>query len=591
MSALKICPQCGREYEMDQRFCANDGSTLRAQNSAGDLVGETIADRYYVLKKLGEGGMGQVYLAEHVRMGRKSAVKVMNPGMVNDADAISRFNREASNASRINHPNVAAIYDFGETKDGLIYLAMEYVEGDALTKIVEQQGALPAARAADITKQAADALNVAHDMGIVHRDLKPDNIMIARNRDSSDCVKVVDFGIAKAGNAENQKVTKTGLVVGTPEYMSPEQLAGDKLDGRSDIYSLALVAFNMLTGRLPFPSETVQESMIMRLTDRPRTLAEMKGDVPWPPELQAVMDRALARDSGSRYQSAAEFGRDMVRAVEHMPASASAAELGTMVMGAAAVPPTRIASASPAPAAARTAAMAAPQLQDTVHAAPAYTPPARNRTPLLVGGGLGAVAAAGALVFALTRPKTVEPPTTRSDSGSSIAAPATVTPGGAAPSAAVPPAGSPSTRRTNANEGSQTGSRGQTSESTRPTANAGTVTPGTQNRPAPGAASGPSGVPEANFDSQIKEINRLANSGSAADSRSAISMGERILPQLRVVDDRARLQYYMALAYLTLEDSDRSCSLLRPAARDANRAGLADLLKASQDLIKDMICP
>src|SRR5262249_31117197 len=184
---------------------------------------------------------------------RKSALKVMHASMVKDVDAISRFNREASNASRISHPNVAAVYDFGETSDGLIFLAMEFVDGPPLTTIIEQTGSLAPARAAEITRQAAEALALAHDMGIVHRDLKPDNVMIARTRDGSDLVKVVDFGIAKAAGNASQRVTKTGLVVGTPEYMSPEQLAGESLDGRSDIYSLALVAFNMLTGRLPFP--------------------------------------------------------------------------------------------------------------------------------------------------------------------------------------------------------------------------------------------------------------------------------------------------------------------------------------------------
>ena len=133
---LKICPQCGNEYELDQRFCPKDGATLKSQSSDGSLVGQIIADRYHIVQKLGEGGMGQVYLSQHVRMKRKSAVKVMNPGMVHDPDAISRFNREAENASQIAHPNVAAIYDFGETSDGLIYLAMEFIEGDALTKIL-----------------------------------------------------------------------------------------------------------------------------------------------------------------------------------------------------------------------------------------------------------------------------------------------------------------------------------------------------------------------------------------------------------------------------------------------------------------------
>src|SRR5450759_3360528 len=160
--------------------------------------------------------VGTVYLAEHVKMGRKSALKVMNPGMNQDADAIARFNREAANASRLNHPNICAIYDFGETPDGLIYLAMEFIEGQSLTALIEKSGSLPPARAASIIHQSADALQVAHDAGIVHRDLKPDNIMIAKNRDGSDLAKVVDFGIAKAHSSDAQKVTKTGLVVGTP---------------------------------------------------------------------------------------------------------------------------------------------------------------------------------------------------------------------------------------------------------------------------------------------------------------------------------------------------------------------------------------
>ncbi|MGH7648718.1 MAG: serine/threonine protein kinase, partial [Gemmatimonadaceae bacterium] len=315
MSAQKTCPQCGSEYELDVMFCPRDGSTLRVP-AGGGLEGSIVADRYHILRKLGEGGMGQVYLAEHIKMGRKSAIKVMNPSMSQDPDAIGRFNREAANASRITNNNVAAIYDFGETPEGLIYLAMEYVEGEPLTKVMERTGALSVERAANITRQVAEALNAAHEIGIVHRDLKPDNIMIAKNRDGSDMVKVVDFGIAKAqGGGDGQKVTKTGLVVGTPEYMSPEQLAGDALDGRSDIYTMALVTFHMLTGTLPFPSTTLQESMIMRLTDRPRTLAEMRPDASWPAPVQAALDRALQRKAEDRYQHATDFSSDLTRAV------------------------------------------------------------------------------------------------------------------------------------------------------------------------------------------------------------------------------------------------------------------------------------
>ena len=351
MSDQKLCPTCGTEYPLSERFCPRDGTALRATNAGADLMGSIVADRYHILKKLGEGGMGQVYLAEHVKMGRMSALKVMNPGMNQDADAIARFNREAANASRLNHPNICAIYDFGETPDGLIYLAMEFIEGQSLTSLVEQSGGLPAARAAAIIHQSADALQVAHDAGIVHRDLKPDNIMIAKSRDGADLAKVVDFGIAKAHNSDAQKVTKTGLVVGTPEYMSPEQLAGDKLDGRSDIYSLGLVAFNCLTGTLPFPAASAQESMIARLVEQPRTLAEMKPSVAWPAEVQAVMDRALARDANERYQSAAQFGRELWAACERMPASQAAAA-GTQVLSA----PVSAAAGGAASGAARTVA-------------------------------------------------------------------------------------------------------------------------------------------------------------------------------------------------------------------------------------------
>ncbi len=306
---------------MDQRFCPRDGSTLRAPPGS-DLVGSILADRYHVIRRIGEGGMGQVYLAEHVKMKRKSAVKVLHQGMVHDPDAISRFNREASNASQIQHPNVAAIYDFGETPEGLIYLAMEYVDGEPLTKIIERHGALTAARAADIGEQVASALEAAHDMGIIHRDLKPDNIMITRGRAGEDVAKVVDFGIAKAMQADDQKVTKTGLAIGTPEYMSPEQLGGDQLDSRTDIYSLGLVTFNMLTGQLPFPSVVSREALIMRLTEKPRTLAEIRADVQWPAELQTVMDKALANHPADRYQHVSQFGRELVTAVATMPESA-----------------------------------------------------------------------------------------------------------------------------------------------------------------------------------------------------------------------------------------------------------------------------
>ena len=382
MSALKTCPQCGSEYELDVMFCPRDGSTLRAP-AGSSLVGTIVADRYHILRKLGEGGMGQVYLAEHVKMGRKSAIKVMNPGMSTDTDAIGRFNREAANASRISQNNVAAIYDFGETPDGLIYLAMEYVDGEPLTALMEREGVLAPARAADITRQVAEALDAAHDMGIVHRDLKPDNIMLARQRDGSDLVKVVDFGIAKAQGGDGQKVTKTGLVVGTPEYMSPEQLAGDALDGRSDTYTLGLVAFHLLTGKLPFPSDTIQESMIMRLTDRPRTLAEMRPDASWPQPVQDAFDRVLQRKAEDRYQRSSQFAMALSAAVRGMQGAGAGVGAGATAALAqplgGTVPPTRVRDGAGGGAA-----------------------PARKKSALVpVGAGAGVLVAAAAVWFFL----------------------------------------------------------------------------------------------------------------------------------------------------------------------------------------------
>jgi eukaryotic-like serine/threonine-protein kinase len=413
--SVKICPTCGTEYPADERFCPRDGTALRAVGNGADIVGSVIADRYHVIKKLGEGGMGRVYLAEQVKMGRMSAVKVMNRRLASDPDAISRFNREAANASRISHQNVAQVYDFGETSEGLIYLAMEFVEGEPLTDILRRDGALPPARAAEIVRQTAEALSVAHDMGIVHRDLKPDNIMITRARDGGDLVKVVDFGIAKAMNVEAQKVTRTGLIVGTPEYMSPEQIAGDPLDGRSDIYSLGLVAFNILTGRLPFLSKTAQESVIMRLTEPPRRLAEIRPQVPWSPAVQAVMDRALQRDAALRYPSASEFGRALSAAVREQPTSFPVQV--TPPDGEPVVPPTRVAESR------------------TPEATPA--PVQRQRWPIMLSASaiVLALIVIGA-VFAFSRK-----PNTQSES--SGAAPADQAP--PAPTVGTPTIGTPST--------------------------------------------------------------------------------------------------------------------------------------------------
>ena len=559
---------------MSERFCPRDGSALRSQNKQNDLVGTVIAERYHVIKKLGEGGMGAVYLAEHVKMGRKSAIKVMNPGMHQDADAIARFNREASNASRLNHPNICAIYDFGETSEGLIYLAMEYIEGKSLTALIEERGALAAGRAASIVHQAADALQVAHDYGIVHRDLKPDNIMITKDRNGVDIAKVVDFGIAKASSSDAQKVTKTGLVVGTPEYMSPEQLAGDKLDGRSDIYSLALVAFNCFTGTLPFPSNSAQEAMIMRLTDHPKTLAEMKSDVAWPPELQQVMDRALARDAKDRTASAAEFGRALSKAVEGMPSQAASAEMGTMVMGAqaapapGAIPATRVADRAertPSRASAATlqqGAVSVPSSAATPQAPPSEIPPKKGSTGLVVGGVGGLIAVAAAVYFAMFAGKST--PETKPNLGGgaqtsqATGAPsdgATGTPSGGTPTGGTPTGGSKS----------PTGIPGGSSQTTK-----------TQ-PPVPGTTTTPGGTAApVNAAKELARLEKLAEQDGNPDAAAEAEQGiNALMGSLKAADDKLFAQYILGLSMYNssgkvTEKVKQGCALIKriaPAAK------------------------
>ena len=556
---MKICPQCESQYPSDVRFCPTDGATLRAADGGTDLVGQVVADRYVVHRKLGEGGMGQVYLAEHVRMGRRSALKVMHPGMMHDADAIARFNREASNASRISHPNVAAIYDFGETSDGLIYLAMEFVEGEPLTSLVERQGALPAPRAAAIASQVAEALAAAHDLGIVHRDLKPDNIMLARGRDGTDVVKVVDFGIAKSTGGAAQRVTRTGYIVGTPEYMSPEQLAGDTLDGRSDIYALGLVTFHLLTGTLPFPSATVQESMIMRLTERPRTLAEVRAGIPWPAEIQSALDRALARDAKQRYADAREFAADLQRAVAGMP-DTDAASAGTLVMGTP-LPATRVASAASGTraSAARGAAL---------ERAPASR--ARGRVPLVATAVAVVLVLAGGAYAVLSGDGAngeSSPQTMLAGRDHGVSAERQATPPPASDPTADPPAVTPERSLPQAPE-PRVPDAGRTGSSTpgASTTSSSTVQP-TRPAPAPTFAAG------AALDS-LEDLLDL-DKGTEATARQALRSVDGMLPKLTNRADSLEALYRRAEAHAMLNDQRSACATLdgiHPGA-DAIRAG------------------
>lgn len=251
--------------------------------------------------------MGQVYLAEHIHMRRRCAVKFLHPDLAGTESALQRFLREAENASRIVHPNVVTLYDFGESDAGGVYLAMEYIEGESLRAMIEREKVLPLDVVVAVVRQTASALQAAHGLQIVHRDLKPDNIMVHRH-DGDIRVKVVDFGLAKA-LGKGQTVTMTGVIVGTPDYMSPEQVLADRVDSRSDQYALALVAVKMLTGRLPFAAATSIASLSSRLITEPAPLRELRSDITWPGNLQDVITKALSAEPAQRYPSVADFAR------------------------------------------------------------------------------------------------------------------------------------------------------------------------------------------------------------------------------------------------------------------------------------------
>ena len=318
------CPRCGESYDEGLAFCPNDGAQLARAREPESLIGTLVADRYRIVSRIGEGGMGQVYLAEHIRMKRKSAIKIMRPSLIDDRDAVQRFSREAENASQLSHPNIAAIFDFGTTAEGVIYLAMEFVDGEALSAKLERETALHPDIAVDILGQAADALQAAHDLNMLHRDVKPDNIMLGLRPDGTHLVKLVDFGIARTIDGADQKVTRTGLAIGTPQYMSPEQLSGEVLDARSDQYALALVAFTALTGKEAFKAESSKESLILRLTSRPRTLRDARDDIDWPQEMQDVFDRALSPEPSARFGSVSEFADALASAVGGMTSTQTA---------------------------------------------------------------------------------------------------------------------------------------------------------------------------------------------------------------------------------------------------------------------------
>jgi serine/threonine-protein kinase len=276
------------------------------------LIGRPLFGSYIIRKKLGEGGMGAVYLAENKSIDQRIAVKVLHEHSAQSDELVKRFNREAKALCRLTHPNITRVFVFGTTDDGVIYLAMEFVEGKPLRDLIERDGRVDELRAINILRQTLHALAEAHELGIVHRDLKPDNIMLTNFRGVKEFVKVLDFGIAKVKEQDGtqQKLTQAGVVYGTPEYLSPEQAQAKELDGRSDIYSMGCILYEMVTGHVPFQSNTAVAILASHVYDKPKPPSQVAA-AKVSSRMERIILKAMEKDPAKRYQTAMEFLADL----------------------------------------------------------------------------------------------------------------------------------------------------------------------------------------------------------------------------------------------------------------------------------------
>jgi eukaryotic-like serine/threonine-protein kinase len=309
--ASEEIPAISREARPDSQSETESVQDRRLSESNRAWLGQVVDGRYRVLDVIGRGGMGVVYRVEHLRMGKIAAMKVLHRELANDRDAVERFEREASAVSRLHHPHTVQVFDFGQA-NGALYLIMEYVRGQDLAHIIQRDGGMPWSRAAPILAQICSALQEAHELGIVHRDLKPENVLIGRTTGGRDFAKVLDFGLAKLDSRQLPTTSSERQeIIGTPYFMSPEQIRGDEVDARSDLYSFGALMFNLLTGQNLYTAASAVGVLTKHLTAEPDAPSQRAPKMGIDPRVDHLCRKALEREPAQRWQSAAELGAEI----------------------------------------------------------------------------------------------------------------------------------------------------------------------------------------------------------------------------------------------------------------------------------------
>ena len=423
------CPHCHAPITADARFCGACGKATSPTESdpriplaaVAELAGKEIAGRYRILTKLGEGGMGAVYRGEQISLRRAIAVKLLRPELSANPTLLRRFSAEAEAVAKLSHPNTVNVYDFGQDTDGSLFIAMEYIEGRSLRSVIAKEGPLAPARALAIAVQVAASLADAHAHNIVHRDLKPDNVMLQERGRQRDVVRVLDFGIAKLrddSRATQQAMTQAGDMLGTPQYMAPEQIKGDAVDGRCDVYALGCMIYEMITARLPFEASSIMAMLSKHLLEAPVPPSQRRPDLAIAPAIDQLVLAAMAKDPAQRPATMELYGEQIAAVLATLPAPSApiTAQPAPIPIAVTPLPHPVVTPPKPAPVVSAPAPYVPPAIPPTTRVPDRAPPPvakapaARSRVPLYVGLAVLLAAGGGIAAYFATRDKPAPTP-------------------------------------------------------------------------------------------------------------------------------------------------------------------------------------